>query len=174
MQKTKFILLGCMLAIVIGTVGFSLYPHKNIPASGPVVPTTQNEPLVYTNSEYGFTFDLPTSWKGYTIVEETWTGNTLPKNTKDQSGPKLILRHPLWTQAHPYEDIPVLVFTLSQWDSYIKEEFAVSAAPVPAQEIGRNTKYVFALPPRWDFDYSEGYKEAEDIVNSKPLKGFDK
>jgi len=31
---------------------------------------------------------------------------------------------------------------------------------------------VFALPPRWNFDYSEGYEEAESIVKTNPLKTF--
>jgi hypothetical protein len=80
-----------------------------------------------------------------------------------------LIRNPKWTATAPYEDLPVLVFTLAQWDSYVAEKFSVSAAPIQATELARNNAYVFALPPRWDFDYSTGVKEAEDIIASKPL-----
>ena len=65
-----------------------------------------------------------------------------------------------------------MVFTLAQWNSYIAEDFAVSAAPILATELGRNNKYVFALSPRWDFDYSFGFQEAESILQGKPLHPF--
>lgn len=174
MPKTKIILLGVMFIVIIGAVGLSLYTRKNTPVVAPIARPQLNEILVYTNSQYGFTFNLPVSWAGYQVLEDKWVGNTLAENTKEQSGPKLILRNPKWTKIKYYEDIPILVFTTAQWDGYTKEEFAVSAAPISAREMSRNAKYVFALPPRWDFDYSEGFQEAEDIVNSNPLKGFDK
>ena len=128
--------------------------------------------ISYKNTQYGFNFTLPSDWTGYTIVKNTWTGNPLTSGTKKQTGPKLLIRNPKWTEANHYEDIPVLVFTLAQWKSYAAENFAVSAAPIPATELGRNNTYVFALPPRWDFDYSTGYQEADTIVQSNPLTPF--
>ena len=96
------------------------------------------------------------------------------KNGKStETGPKLLIRNPQWTENVHYEDIPVLVFTIAQWNAYKAEDFAVSAAPILASELGRNNKYVFALPPRWDYDYSKGYQEAQSIIKSNPLKAFD-
>lgn len=133
---------------------------------------TNSFTITYNNTDYGFTFSLPSSWQGYSVVKNTWEGNSLVTGGKKQTGPKLLIRNPNWTQALPYEDIPVLVFTQAQWASYIKEEFAVSAAPIAASELGHNNAYVFALPPRWDFDYSKGYEEAQNILKMKPLKTY--
>ena len=63
----------------------------------------------------------------------------------------------------------MLVFTIAEWNAYENGDFSIGAAPISATEIARNKTYVFALPPRWDFDYSLGFKEAEHIVASKTL-----
>ena len=128
-------------------------------------------PTTYLNSQYGFTFSLPADWQGYSIVEESWMGTPLG-TTSAQTGPKLLIRNPQWSPSKHYEDIPILVFSTQQWDSYTAGDFAVSAAPFPATEIGRNSSYVFALPPRWDYDYSQGYQEADTIVGAKTLIAF--
>ena len=127
---------------------------------------------MYSNPDFGFTFALPDSWKGYSIVNNTWQGNPLTATSSKQAGPKLLIRNQKWTSALPYEDIPVMVFTVAQWNSYVAGNFSVSAAPILATELGRNNLYVFTFPPRWDFDYSEGYQEAQDIIKSNPLKTF--
>ena len=167
-----------VLIIVPGFLTYNLYnknksPLINQPIS-PIInsPVTSSTSVVYKNSDFGFTFSLPDNWIGYTIVNNTWEGNPLAKNKPKEFGTKLIIRNPKWTSTLPYEDIPVLVFTLTQWESYLKEEFSVSAAPILASELDRNNAYVFALPPRWNFDYSEGYVEAENIIKSNPLKGY--
>jgi hypothetical protein len=128
-------------------------------------------PVVYKNTDYGFNFSLPASWQGYSIIKSTWEGTALT-NAAAPSGPKLIIRNPKWTEAAHYEDIPILVFTIPEWNSYLAEDYAVSAAPIQARELARNNKYVFALPPRWDYDFSLGYKEAEDIISGSPLHAF--
>lgn len=159
--------------IAIGLVTYFFYNKNksvtpiNVPATN-VVYTT-----IYSNKKYGFAFVLPSTWKGYTIVENVWEGNPINTKTKKETGPKLLIRNPKWTETLHYQDIPVLIFSLAQWDSYIKENFSVSAAPIKATELGRNNKYVFALPPRWNFDYNEGYVEAENIINVNPLEAFD-
>lgn len=90
-----------------------------------------------------------------------------------ETGPKFLIRNPKWTSSVPYQDIPILVFTVPQWDSYRAEDFSVGAAPIQASELARNNVYVFALPPRWNFDYSKGYEEAQTIVESNPLSAKD-
>lgn len=170
-MKNNKILGVVLTVIVLGLIGYLFYSQGN-----KEVPIDQNIPsaqsLLYTNSQFGFTFALPDSWKGFSVVETAWQGNPLTTTTVKQTGPKLLIRNPSWSAALPYEDIPVLVFTVEQWESYMAEAYAISAAPIQATELGRNNLYVFALPPRWNFDYSEGDKEAEAIVASHPLKAF--
>lgn len=128
--------------------------------------------ITYENADYGFKFSLPITWEGYTIVKNTWTGTPL-MSTSTQSGPKLLIRNPKWTASAHYEDLPIVIFTIPQWNTYLAEGFSISAAPIKATELGRNNVYVFALPPRWDYDYSLGYKEAQDIIARGPLHPFD-
>ena len=130
-----------------------------------------NSPITYTNAEYGFTFSLPASWKGYSILENEWNG-TSDTNKPVTKGTTVVIRHPKWTSSLHHEDIPVMVFTKAQWDSYVAGDFFTSAAPFNASELGRNNSFVFALPPRWDYDYSLGYQEAENIIKSNPLHPY--
>lgn len=167
-MNKKFLLISALIiALVVGLAFY--YRDKTLSVE---VPIADNSPIVYTNTQYGFNFTLPDNWEGYTIIQSTWEGVSL-KNGAAESGTKLLIRHPKWTEAAPYEDLPVLVFTTSQWDSYVAENFTVSAAPIQATKLASNNVYVFALPPRWDFDYSLDYEEAQDIIAGKPLQAFD-
>jgi hypothetical protein len=164
------------LTIIIGLLvvtGLALYFFETTLKPETTASTATSTTVVYRNNDFGFIFALPDSWRGYSILNETWEGNSLLAPSTTQTGTKLLLRHPQWTESLPYEDIPVLVFTVAQWNLYLAEGFTVSAAPIPATELGRNSQYVFALPPRWNFDYREGYTEAEEIVQSNPLTGFE-
>lgn len=178
MKNYKLLLIAC--AVVCITI-IVVYMLKVIPsatngqgtASSSVHSTAiTTSPVVFSSNDYGFSFALPDNWHGYSFVKDTWQGTSLANGTVTQTGPKLLLRNPKWTEALPYEDIPILVFTVNQWGMYEREDFAVSAAPIPATELGRNNAYVFALPARWDFDYKQGVEEAQAIVASKPLKAF--
>ena len=160
------------LIVAIALLGLSIYANYKSPNETTIkTPPKDEVSITYKNTEYGFDFSLPVDWQGYTINKSTWTGYPLNKSDA-QSGAKLLIRNPQWTTAAPYEDLPILVFTIEQWNSYTKEDFSISAAPIPATELGRNNKYVFALPPRWDFDYSLGVEQAQDIIKGKPLQPF--
>lgn len=172
MKNNKIFSIVLIVVIVLGLVTYLLY-FKNKNASSvnePVTPVTDS--VVYDNTEYGFTFSLPGSWRGYSVIKNTWDSNPLVATSTKQAGPKLLIRNPAWTSNDPYQDIPILVFTLAQWNSYIAEDFTVSAAPIQASELARNNLYVFALPPRWDFEYNKGYEEAQNIVKSNPIKAY--
>ncbi|HWQ71164.1 MAG TPA: hypothetical protein VN370_02480 [Desulfitobacteriaceae bacterium] len=39
-----------------------------------------------------------------------------------------------------------MIFTLAQWNTVQGEELSVGAAPIAPSELGKNSKYVFALP----------------------------
>jgi hypothetical protein len=42
-----------------------------------------------------------------------------------------------------------MVFTSAEWQQVQAVTMAVSAAPIGPSELGSESKYVFALPPRW-------------------------
>ncbi|MDR3519492.1 MAG: hypothetical protein P4L63_01220 [Candidatus Pacebacteria bacterium] len=176
MKNIKTVLVVLVLVALV-LLGAYLIFFQNKTTTPPIAPTNPNSPvdtsIIYNNTIYGFTFSLPSDWKGYSIMKNTWNGQPQNNNTSAQTGPELLIRNPNWTATTHYEDIPIMVFTISQWNSYVAGNFATSAAPFPAAELGRNNIYVFAIPPRWDYDYSQGFQEADTIVTSKPLHPFD-
>jgi len=64
-----------------------------------------------------------------------------------------------------------MIFTKEQWKAIEAEEVAVSAAPIPPSKLAENSKYVFALPPRYNFAFPTGYEEVEKIMDSNPITG---
>jgi hypothetical protein len=124
--------------------------------------------LEYKNTKYGFSFSLPASWRGYTILTDKWEGSDV-KNGIDEHGPMISIRHPGWTKENPRQDIPIMIFTLAQWDALDHGEFAASAAPVGPTELGRNRKYVFAIPARYNHAEAEGWEEVDGILSHGPL-----
>jgi hypothetical protein len=131
--------------------------------------SSAGSPLEYRNAQYGFCFSLPASWKGYSIITEQWEGAP-PGSQSFTRGPKLLIRHPHWTEKDPYEDIPIMVFTHAQWQLVAKEELIVSAAPIGPSELGSNVRYVFALPPRYNFDLATGWQEVDNLIQHKSLR----
>lgn len=130
------------------------------------------EQLVYKDDRYGFSFLLPTSWKGYRIIVERWSGSVTDEHAVSQrpeSGPLIKIRNPRWTSRNPYQDIPIMIFTQAQWKLIESESLVVSGAPFGPSEIGRNTTYVFALPPRYNFGDAEGQDEVNDILQRSPI-----
>ncbi len=128
--------------------------------------------VVLHNTQYGFDFALPDSWQGYTVLNSQWEGLAVSGSQAGkatEAGPEIILRHPHWTSGDPRQDIPILVFTLAQWDALEQEAFHIGAAPIGPSELGRNSRYVFALPARYNFAYLTGYEEVETILAGKPL-----
>jgi hypothetical protein len=65
-----------------------------------------------------------------------------------------------------------MIITLKQWDALQNEKFHISAAPIGPSELGRNDKYVFALPPRYNYAFPLGHEEVEKILNGNPLKAM--
>ncbi len=133
---------------------------------------TPSGPIVYRNEEYGFSFTLPATWRGYTIVLANWDGfaGGAEGGSITQTGPLILIRHPQWTAAVPRQDIPIMVFTPSEWDSVQAGNLIVSAAPVPPTELGQNANYVFALPARYNYAFPPGWQEVEQILAGSPLQ----
>jgi hypothetical protein len=115
----------------------------------------------YRNEEYGLTLTLSQDWQGYSAT-----------TTSIEYGWKVIIRHPQWTEANPYEDIPILVYPIEQWEKWEANNFEdyPTAAPFGPSERGCNAKYVFATAPRYNYDYRAGWEEVENII--KTLKTF--
>jgi hypothetical protein len=134
-------------------------------------PNPDNHAL-YLNTEYGFAFRLPESWADYTIVTQQWEGQMLDSGQEGVpvTGPEILIRHPLWTESHPRQDIPIMVFTLAQWELVQAEKLGVGAAPIPPSELGRNSQYVFALPARYNFAFPTGWEEVEQILQGHPWR----
>ena len=138
-------------------------------------PSTTTQPartLEYRNTQFGFSFSLPTSWQGYSIVVANWEGMPVDGTGPNVEGPEILIRHPLWTSANPRQDIPIMVFTPGQWQLIQLEKLAVGAAPIGPSELGRNADYVFALPARYNYAFPTGYEEVEKILESRPFQAF--
>jgi hypothetical protein len=138
-------------------------------AQAPKVGAAQTT-IIYRNNAYGFCFSLPESWRGYTIVAEQWSGTILNSGQAVQ-GPQLLIRNPKWTEEKPYQDIPIMVFTPAEWQQVEAVTMSVSAAPIGPSELGHNSQYVFALPPRWiGFDDTLGQDEVSAWTSQNRLQ----
>ena len=140
-------------------------------------PYEEANSIVYRNTQYGFNFSLPKSWKGYTIVTDKWKGVAVGDSQAEKTaeiGPLIYIRHPDWTSQNPRQDIPIMVFTLTQWNSLQQGKFHIGAAPIGPSELSRNSRYVFALPARYNYAFPTGYEEVENILSGSPLKAIEK
>lgn len=132
--------------------------------------------IIYENSDYGFYLSLPKSWRSFTVVKGKWEGISPDDSTKQNtnlSGEIINIRHPEWTKEKPRQDIPVMIFTVDQWKLLHEGKMNVGAAPILPTELGRNSKYVFALPARYNYAFPTGYEEVEKIIEAKPLQSFE-
>ncbi|MBI2874473.1 MAG: hypothetical protein HYY09_05260 [Firmicutes bacterium] len=132
--------------------------------------------VVYRNTRYGFSFSLPGKWKDHSIITSGWEGIALTGSKTGEAvetGPTISIRHPDWTSRNPRQDIPIMVFTLTQWNSLQRGEVSVGAAPIGPSELARNARYVFALPARYNYAFPTGYEEVEIILQGNPLRPID-
>jgi hypothetical protein len=146
-------------------------PNHSTPSSSTSTSSDESTSIVYKNAKYGFSFKLPASWRGYSIIDSQWEGiDNENGGTVDETGPIISIRDPKWTKDTPRQDIPIMVFTLNQWNSLKQGVFHIGAAPVDPTELGRNNDYVFALPARYNYAFLPGYEDVEKILEGNPLK----
>lgn len=130
-------------------------------------------PIVYHNTQYGFCFRLPASWKGYSIVTERWGGGIVGTGDppKMMYGPEILIRNPAWTKDDPWQDIPIMVFTRAQWRVKEKNGVILSASGAEWEPWGSNARYVFKQPDRW-IGYAEvtGWREVENLITGHPFQ----
>ena len=156
-----------------GNPRIMIYPPTAEAKSIRVLVPEETADLVYLTTAYGFSFDLPAGWQDFQVLDEAWEGLSLVAGEEGKvvaCGPLLQIRHPAWTPEEPRQDIPIMVLTLDQWAKLEAMEFSVGAAPVGPKELGRNDRYVFALPARYNYAFPAGYEEVETILAHNPLK----
>jgi hypothetical protein len=89
-----------------------------------------------------------------------------------EKGPLIAIWDPRSTENNPRQNIPIMVFTTRQWHLVEEGKLIVSAAPVGPAELGRNARYVFALPLRFNYALIDGWEEVDEIIQSHPLPAF--
>lgn len=157
-KKNKFVLAVVALAILAGAGGYFLLTKKS--------------QVVYRNEQYGFQASLPDNWRGYTTIAGTREIRAVATGDVVATSPTIKIRHPLWTAPNPRQDIPVDIYTLAQWDKILHEQYSVSAAPIPPSELARNSRYVFALPARYNYAFPEGFEEVDQLISSGIVTAF--
>jgi hypothetical protein len=133
----------------------------------------RNETIVYSNTNYGFDVILPASWEGYSVIEDIW-GGYYSNLVEDLgyviiNGPKIYIRHPLWTEENPWQDIHIEIYTLNQWPD-VEEEILITAPAVRPNELARNSQYVFALTGRYNFAFGTGWEEVQFIISNRAIR----
>ena len=131
--------------------------------------------LEYRDIELGFSFSLPAGWEGFSVRTSQWEG-LKSADQGDQiveQGPIISIFHPASTAQQPRQEIPIMVFTIPQWDRMQSGEWHVGAAPISPLELGRNSRYVFALPARYNYAFLDGWEEVEQILGENPLSAFE-
>jgi hypothetical protein len=168
----KFGITTLILILLAGSAYGAIWYWQNrqAPIVSPTPSVTASSQL-YRNDQYGFSIALPEGWKGYTVMQNKWEGRNVTTDFVVEHGPIMVVRHPQWTPINTREDMPVMVFTLEQWDQVKSEKMAVGAAPLPPSILGQNSKYVLALPARYNFDYKTGWEEVDQLVHA--LKTFE-
>jgi hypothetical protein len=161
-RPTVSTLLGCALLT-------SAWPSAQPAPSGSSKQTVIPTALIYENTQFGFCFRLPASWTGYTILTGQW-GGMVTSTSQMIHGPSITIRNSKWTTENPYQDIPILIFKPEVWRRVDDAKITVGAAPFAPSELGRNNRYVFALPARLTSDSATGYKEVLNLTREKPLE----
>jgi len=129
---------------------------------------------VYKNDEYGFRMKFPDYWRLYSLENKSWNGQLVSGSEKSfkYAGPLLVFKNSDLFDEYKFQGIPIMVFEKDVWDLVLQGKIAVSAAPVAPEKIGQNSKYIFALPPRWIgfadnlFENKERYDEVQKILRT--------
>lgn len=178
-NRNLIIAIAVILILLVGyfffVIRWSQKSSSSQTGSGLATSTPVNS-INYKNVGYGFDFSLPLGWKGYSIVNTNWDGRIIGDKGGDNEptikGPEIFIRHPLWTKEKPRQDIPIMIFTPDQWALVQQGKIALGAAPMGPSELGRNARFIFALPARYNYSFKEGYEEIQKIIDSKPLRSF--
>lgn len=125
------------------------------PASAPTEPA---QPISYKNDTYGFSLELPATWKDYKVNEQKiGINNDVPAFYFELKG-----------QDEMESLMAVAVYTKAQWVGITEESDPITFN----EKIGENTKYVFVLS--WSQDNSEVLypRRAEVAGISKTFRAY--
>ena len=165
-KKTSIIILAVAI-LAIGGYLVLVKPNTGAPARVTFDPLNATY-VEYRNDQYGFSIPLAETWKGFSVLKKTWEGwpiNGMENAATSTHGHLLVIRHPNWTVSEPREDMPVMVFTPGEWDLVMQEKLSLGAAPIHPSKLGENSKYIFALPARYNYDYKTGWEEVDQLVH---------
>ncbi|MEO8065330.1 MAG: carboxypeptidase-like regulatory domain-containing protein [Candidatus Doudnabacteria bacterium] len=173
-KNNKYNALGILFAVLAVAAAVSLIYYWQV-ASQSMPYFFIHESLTanlqtYKNDQYGFSIALPNSWKGFMVQSSQWEGRSVASGKILDHGPLITLRHPLWTAADPREDMPVMVFTPSQWTLVQQEKMSLGAAPIAPGILAQNSQYIIALPARYNYDFKTGWEEVDQLVHK--LKAY--
>ena len=65
-----------------------------------------------------------------------------------------------------------MIFTPAEWDLIQQEKLSLGVAPIGPTELGKNGKFIFALPARYNYAFPVGFEEVDQIIQTKPLSAF--
>jgi hypothetical protein len=135
MHKGSHTTLGILAALILAPPAFADTRQEAPPASRQTDRTTGKTPskqtIEYRNARYGFSFTLPGSWEGFSILQQTWQGDDGSSIVLER-GPEITIRNPRRAVDNPWQDIPIMVFTRVQW-AIADEKISTSATePVGA------------------------------------------
>ncbi len=175
MTKFGYLVLVLFVSVIsLGVYGVFYLKHtadRNTSVSAPVATSTETtqistttvkeETIKYTNNDFGFELTLPISWAGYKVS----TG------TVDR-GQSVTITPTTSVDDNSREFVPILIYPKSVWLAWEKNNFEdyKTAAPIGPTERGRNSDFVFATAPRYNFSFGTGTEAVENIV--KNLKAF--
>jgi hypothetical protein len=176
-KYTAFRLITPIFLLLAALLHGCVQPVETVlPGASTAASTDQSVSLVeYRNAELGFSFSLPAGWEGFSVQTSQWEG-LKSADQGDQiveQGRIISIHHPQSTAERPRQEIPIMVFTIPQWEQMQAGAWHVGAAPVNPLELGRNSRYVFALPARYNYAFLEGWEEVEQILQENPLKTFE-
>lgn len=125
-------------------------------------------PVEYRNRKYNFCLSLPEGWSGYKVIIGKYEGDSTESfevgKRRVTLMPFITIRHPQWTPQEPRQDIPIMVLTHEQWRLWQDGKLILSATNGRPGELGHNSKYVFAVPPRYNADDLPGWREVDKVV----------
>lgn len=123
-------------------------------------------PVRYRNKTYGFEIPLLASWSGYRVQIEPYHGTDVATGEQQNGiGTLITLHHPLDGQPEDRADMPVMVFEHRVWERIMSGGISLGAAPIPPTELGRNARYVFALPARYNYDFKPGWEDVDKVIH---------
>ena len=173
MSRTRLILISLLTQVYLQACNAPLMLTEEPLPSAP--PEKSVGAIIYKDATYGFSITLPQSWEGYIVTSDTWNGYTQDELKGDviiEQGPLIRIQHPDSNPEHPRQDIPIMVFTIPQWEGLQGGSWWVGAAPIGPSELARNNLYVFALPARYNYAFLEGWEEVEQILQKQPIQTF--